>query len=89
MRQKFFDSLFCCALNLLIQYKINPALSFFLYTLTTKSFRNEFIRACKDLLFKTDCCRQSNNSNEQQRRNTNGSIISLPLTDLSKTQPHS
>jgi hypothetical protein len=34
---------------------MNPALSFFLYTLTTNSFRHEFIRACKEFLLKRNC----------------------------------
>lgn len=36
-------------ITLLIAF-MNPGLSFFLYTLTTRSFRKEFVQACKELL---------------------------------------
>ncbi|UJR30780.1 hypothetical protein I4U23_018300 [Adineta vaga] len=42
---------FAFATTLLIAF-MNPGFSFFLYTLTTQSFRQEFIRACKDFLLK-------------------------------------
>jgi len=48
-------------ITLLIVF-MNPALSFFLYTLTTRSFRHEFIRACKDLFH---CQIKSNNDQTQ------------------------
>ncbi len=61
------------AITLLIAF-MNPALSFFLYTLTTQSFRHEFIRACKDLFH----CQSKSNNDQTQRRPTIDSVFSLP-----------
>ncbi len=35
---------------------MNPELAFFLYTLTRRSFRHEFVRAWKDLLIEGKFC---------------------------------
>ena len=43
------ESKLLSCITLLLAF-VNPALSFFLYTLTTKSFRREFVRTCEDLL---------------------------------------
>jgi hypothetical protein len=71
------------AITLLIAF-MNPGLSFFLYTLTTRSFRQEFIQAWKDLLLKISCwnCRNKLDNDTRQRRDTIASVISLPLTSL-------
>ncbi|CAF0849769.1 unnamed protein product [Adineta ricciae] len=45
------NSRFAFAVTLLIAF-MNPGLSFFLYTLTTQSFRREFVRAGKDFFYK-------------------------------------
>ncbi|CAF1051967.1 unnamed protein product [Adineta ricciae] len=45
------NSRFAFAVTLLIAF-MNPSLSFFLYTLTTQSFRREFVRAGKDFFYK-------------------------------------
>ena len=73
------------AITLLIAF-MNPGFSFFLYTLTTQSFRHEFVRAWKDLLMKIKFCCWKNklNNDGRQRCETNGSILSLPMTSLEK-----
>lgn len=63
------------SIALLIAF-MNPALSFFLYTLTTKSFRQEFIQIWKDLLGKINFCQQRLN-NQNQKSHTAPSTISL------------
>lgn len=48
---------------------MNPGFSFFLYTLTTKSFRKEFIQAWKDILNTKhfSCCRLRCNHHDQKQ----------------------
>ena len=68
---------------------MNPGLSFFLYTLTTKSFRHEFQRFCKTCLSKLQCCCQIQIIDDDEnvirrRRATTASVLSLPMTVFRK-----
>jgi hypothetical protein len=68
------------AVTLLIAF-MNPALSFFLYTLTTRCFRHEFVQVWKDLLMKTNlsCWRKKLNDDARPRCDTGKSIFSLQM----------
>ena len=82
-------------ITLLVAF-MNPGLSFFLYTLTTRSFRHEFRRACKELVKKRPLlgCRDASNAHDNAddrddqsgppRHTTTGSILSLPMISLQK-----
>lgn len=70
---------------------MNPGLSFFLYTLTTKSFRHEFLRACTDLLKTRPVlfCRNAPKDlqgGRTRRTTTIGSALSLSMASLQKRQ---
>lgn len=66
------------SITLLIAF-MNPGLSFFLYTLTTGSFRHEFVRAWKDFFDKIKFChyQKKSNNDKNQQSHTIPSIVSL------------
>ncbi|CAF1384242.1 unnamed protein product [Adineta steineri] len=67
-------------ITLLIAF-MNPGLSFYLYTLTTPSFRDEFIRACRDVLKKIKLYLSHRNAinNQTQQPIRDDSIFSLSM----------
>ncbi|CAF3368730.1 unnamed protein product [Rotaria socialis] len=66
------------AVTLLIAF-MNPGFSFFLYTLTTRSFRHEFIQACKDIFIRKD-----SNSLINKVNDTIGARSSLPMNCITR-----
>jgi len=79
-KYKLIDSI-----TLLIAF-MNPGLSFFLYTLTTRSFRHEFVRAWKDFSIKVYFCyrRTELNHDKKQESDISGSVLSLPMILFTK-----
>ncbi|CAF0938162.1 unnamed protein product [Rotaria sp. Silwood1] len=68
------------AVTLLIAF-MNPGFSFYLYTLTTKSFRDEFIRACKEFFLRKNSysLQYKINDIKRQQNNAIGSRVSIPI----------
>lgn len=70
-------------ITLLIAF-MNPSFCFFLYTLTTRSFRHEFERACHEFFSRFFSCYRSKSYEVQEHgkcreRKTNRSMLSLPI----------
>ncbi|CAF2498788.1 unnamed protein product [Rotaria sp. Silwood2] len=70
----------CNAITLLIAF-MNPGFSFYLYTLTTKSFRDEFVRACKEFFIGKNVYSLRNGVDDVKRQqiDTLGSRYSVPM----------
>jgi hypothetical protein len=79
------ESKLASVLTLLIAF-MNPGFSFFLYTLTTRAFRHEFVRACRELLMplKRLDWRTKSTRDQTPRHNSADTMFLSPKMLLSK-----